>query len=68
MAQTAHTWGSFPFFGKGSWEWGHSERRNWTPEHWFLGSSVAFGIGICFAGRHREIWLETSFRSECIVF
>lgn len=37
-------------------------------KRWVVGSLVAFGMGICFVGGHKEIWLETSFQSECIVF
>lgn len=44
------------------------EGETGVQNYWVVGSSVAFGMGICFVGGHREIWLETSFQSECTVF
>ena len=42
------------------------ERR--LQKHWAVGSRAAFGMGICFVAGQREMWLETSFPSEGIVF
>ena len=37
-------------------------------KRWAVGSWAAFRMGICFVAGQREMWLETSFPSECTVF
>lgn len=69
-AQAARAWGQYHQARQRNQGtvWDHGERRNQSPEVLSWGNRVAFTVGICFVDGHREMRLETSFQSECVVF